>query len=339
MATRIIRVRAPLCILLALGLALCAATALLADRQAPAGDIRVAVVLGNGNTVTDEPTPFQTARCLKALALYTSGAVNKLVVTGGFTFDYISEARLMKIALVTWGVAPDDVVEDEMAASTIENGLFSARIFEERAWPKVAKLVTQKFHMERSVGIYKGVGFQVQEEVSADAPNWPADLALVPDLNAAMPTAGGSRETEGGRPSPPSALRPSRATATDPASVLVVYEPFSSLGPLPWPTAALAHRLRMAAALYHAKAAPTIVLYSDPYTRGAYTPAQMMKVGLVSMGVPPASLKVVGRREFRRLADLAASLGDKPVTAIAPGTAKAALAREATAKWKTIFVD
>jgi hypothetical protein len=65
----------------------------------------------------------------------------------------------------------------------------------------------------------------------------------------------------------------------------------------------------------------------------------MMKVALVSLGVPPASLKVVGRREYRRLADLAASLGDRAVTAIAPAAAKASLAREATAKWKALFVD
>lgn len=315
MTTRLLRPPALVLVLFACVLAVSSGVSLGARPQAPAGDIRVAVVLGNGNTVTDEPTAMQTARCLKGFELYKSGAATKLVVTGGFTFDYISEARLMKIALVTWGVAPDDVVEDEMAATTIENGLFSARIFEERGWPKTVKLVTQKFHMERSVGIYKGVGFQVQEEVAADAPNWTEDLRQVPDIKAeTLPKA-------------------------DPSAVLVVYEPFSALDPMPWPTAALARRLRVAAGLFHAKVAPAIVLYSDPYTRGPYTPAQMMKVALVSLGVPPASLKVVGRREYRRLADLAASLGDKSVTAIAPGTAKASLARDATAKWKTILVD
>jgi vancomycin permeability regulator SanA len=288
MMTRLLRVRTIAFLSLACVLSLSAGTRLVARAQAPSADIRVAVV---------------------------PGAASKLVVTGGFTFDYISEARMMKIALVTWGVAPDDVVEDEMAATTIENGLFSARIFEERAWPKTARLVTQKFHMERARGIYKGVGFQIQEEVSADAPNWSQDLAQFPDL------------------------KPESLPKAEASSTLVVYEPFSSLDPMPWPTAALAHRLRVAAGLYHAKVAPAIVLYSDPYTRGPYTPSQVMKVALVSLGVPAASLKVVGRREYRRLADLAASLGDRSVTAIAPTTAKASLARDATARWKTAFVD
>jgi vancomycin permeability regulator SanA len=314
MNTRTSRVRA-LLILLACALAVSAAALLAADGQTPAADIRVAVVLGNGPKATDEPTPFQTARCLKAFDLYKSGAVNKLVVTGGFTFDYISEARMMKIALVTWGVSPDDIVEDEMAASTIENGLFSAHIFEKRAWPKTARLVTQKFHMERSVGIYKADGFQVQEAVSADAPTWPADFAQVPDM------------------------KPEATPKLEASGTLVVYEPFNSLEPMPWPTSALAHRLRIAAALYHSKAVPDIVLFNDPYTRGPYTPSQMMKVALVSLGVPPASLRAIGRREYRRLADLAASLGEKSVTVVAPGTAKASLALDATARWKTVFVD
>jgi vancomycin permeability regulator SanA len=309
------RTRALVLVVFACLLAVSAGARVAADDQAPAADIRVAVVLGNGNKATDEPTPLQTARCLKAFDLYKGGAVNKLVVTGGFTFDYISEARMMKIALVTWGVAPDDIVEDEMAASTIENGLFSARIFEERAWPKTAKLVTQKFHMERAAGIYKADGFQVQEAVSADAAAWPEDFAQIPDL------------------------KPEAAPKVEAPGTLVVYEPFSGLEPMPWPTTALAHRLRVAAALYHSKAASAIVLYNDPYTRGPYTPSQMMKVALVSLGVPPAGLRAVGRREYRRLADLAAALGDTPVTAVAPGTAKASLAQDATARWKTVFVD
>jgi len=105
-------------------------------------DARVGIVLGNAPAGTDEPTAMQTARCLKAYELYKNGAVNTLLVTGGFTRDYISEARMMKIALVTYGAAPDDVLEEELAATTIENGLFAARMFDARGWPKTATIVS-----------------------------------------------------------------------------------------------------------------------------------------------------------------------------------------------------
>jgi uncharacterized SAM-binding protein YcdF (DUF218 family) len=104
-----------------------------------------------------------------------------LLVTGGFTRDYISEARMMTIALVTYGVAPGDIVEDELASTTVENGLFAARLFDERGWPKAARIVSQAFHLPRAAGIFKENGFQVQDAAAADAPE---DFARVLDTKA-----------------------------------------------------------------------------------------------------------------------------------------------------------
>jgi uncharacterized SAM-binding protein YcdF (DUF218 family) len=295
--------------------ALSAAALLPVSGQTGASDVRVAVVLGNGPRATDEPTAVQTARCLKAFDLYRNGTVNKLVVTGGFTFDYISEARMMKIALVTWGVRPDDIVEDEMAASTVENALFSARLFEKRGWPKTALLVSQKFHLARADGIFKASGFQVTDAASAEAATRPEEFTQVPDM------------------------RVEAVLKTEPSDMIVVYEPYRSLEPIEWPTPALAHRLRAAAALYHAKTAPTIVLYNDRYTRGPVNIAQMMKVALVSLGVPPADVRAVGRREYRGLAELAAASGDKSARVLAPGTAKALVAPDSMLRWTFVFMD
>jgi len=308
------RVRTSTIFALACLLALSAAALLSAAGQAKVADVRVAVVLGNGPTATDEPTAAQTARCLKAFELYKGGTVNKLLVTGGFTFDYISEARMMKIALVTWGVPPDDIVEDEMAASTIENGLFAARLFEQRGWRKTTLLVSQALHLARANGIFKSNGFEVKDVASAEAATRPEDFAEVLDLKAEA------------------------VVKTAPSDMIVVHEPFRSLEPMAWPTPALARRLRAAAALFHAKAAPTIVLYNDPYTRGPVNLSQMMKVALVSLGVPAGSLRALGRREYRRFADLAAASVNKSATVLAPETAKASVALGSMPKWKFIFM-
>jgi SanA protein len=286
-----------------------------AQAQKPAAaDVRAAVILGNAPAAADEPTPMQTARCLKAFELYRSGAVNKLLVTGGFTRDYISEARMMTIALVTYGVAPGDIVEDELASTTVENGLFAARLFDERGWPKAARIVSQAFHLPRAGGIFKENGFQVQDAAAADAPA-PEDFAPVLDTKAEAVA---------------------KAEATD---LIVVYEPFASPDPLPWPTPQLARRLRVAAALYHRKIAPTVVLYNDRYTRGPVNLAQMMKIGLMSLGVPAASLKAIGRGEYRRLADVAKAYGDTSATVITTAVGGDHLAPEAAPKWKVVFVQ
>jgi hypothetical protein len=106
-----------------------------------------------------------------------------------------------------------------------------------------------------------------------------------------------------------------------------------------WPTPQLAHRLRVAAALYHRKIAPTIVLYNDRYTRGPVNLAQMMKIALVSLGVPAANVKVVGRSEYRRLAALATAYADRSATVLTTAAGGESLAPDAAPKWKVVFID
>jgi vancomycin permeability regulator SanA len=175
-------------------------------------------------------------------------------------------------------------------------------------------LVSQAFHLPRAGGIFKDNGFQVQDAAAPDAPA-PEDFAPVLDTKAEAVA---------------------KAEATD---LIVVYEPFASPDPLPWPTPQLARRLRVAAALYHRKIAPTVVLYNDRYTRGPVNLAQMMKIGLMSRGVPAASLKAVGRGEYRRLADVAKAYGDTSATVITTAVGGDHLAPEAAPAWKVVFVQ
>ncbi len=286
-----------------------------AQAQKPAAtDVRVGIILGNAPAGTDEPTAMQTARCLKGFELYKSGAVNKLLVTGGFTRDYISEARMMTIALVTYGVAPGDIIEEELAATTIENGLFAARMFDERGWPKTATIVSQAFHLPRAGGNYKQQGFQVQDAAAVDAPA-AADFAPVLDMKA------------------------DAVLKAEPADLIVVYEPYASTDPMPWPTPQLAHRLRVAASLYHRKIAPTVVLYNDRYTRGPVNLATMMKIGLISLGVPAANVKAVARGEYRRLLEVAKAYAGKSAIVLTTAVGGENLAPDAAPKWKVVFVQ
>jgi vancomycin permeability regulator SanA len=311
MATLDVMRRRALTLVLVSLFALSAAPVGAAPQQAQGADAHVAVILGNAPAGTDEPTSAQTARCLKAFELYKSGTVNKLLVTGGFTRDYISEARMMKIALVTFGVAPDDILEDQLASSTIENAVFAARMFEQRNWQKTAVIVSQAYHLPRADGIFKANGFQVQDGIAADAATGVEAFAQVPGMK-------GDAEVK-----------------AEPSDLIVVYEPFNSTEPMEWPTAQLAHRLRVAAALYHQKIAPAVVLYNDRYTRGAVNLAQMMKIAMISLGVPAANLKVVGRGEYRRLNEMATAYGDKSAVVLTTGAAAAAAAAP---KWKVVAI-
>jgi vancomycin permeability regulator SanA len=257
---------------------------------------------------------MQTARCVKAFELSNDGAVNTLLVTGGFTRDDISVARVMKIALLTYGAAQDDVLEEELAATTIENGLFAARMFEARSWPKTATIVSQALHLPRAGGNYAQQGFQVQGAAAADAPA-AADFAPVLDLKA------------------------DAALKAEPADFIAVCEPYASTDPMPWPTPQLARRLRIAAALYDKNIAPNVVFDNDRYTRGPVNLATMMKVGLISLGVPAASVKAVARGGHRRLAEAARAYPGTSAIVLTTATGGEALAPDAAPQSRVVLVQ
>ena len=124
-----------------------------------------------------------------------------------------------------------------------------------------------------------------------------------------------------------------------PADLIVVYEPYASTDPMAWPTPQLARRLRIAAALYHKKIAPTVVLYNDRYTRGPVNLATMMKIGLISLGVPVASIRAAARGEYRRLAELAAAHPGTSAIVLTTAAGGDHLAPESAPKWKVVFVE
>lgn len=275
---------------------------------------RVGIILGHYPAGADEPTSVQTARCLKAFELYRDGKINKVLVTGGYTRDHISEARMMKIALVTYGVPPDDVIEDELANSTIENGYFSARLFERSGWEKKAYLISQKGHLWRAKYIFEDNGFKIKEAAAAET----ASPAFAGILNGAAPES---------------------APGAAAAELLIVYEPFDSPDPMPWPAPALARRLRAAAALWYAKHAPRVVLYSDWYARGPVDLAQMMKVALVSLGVPAENIDAVPKVHYGKLPALIRTHGDRTALVITAPNAAGPYDTSSIGKWKFLYIE
>jgi hypothetical protein len=82
-----------------------------------------------------------------------------------------------------------------------------------------------------------------------------------------------------------------------------------------------------------------VVLYNDRYTRGPVNLATMMKIGLISLGVPAANVKAVARGEYRRLADVAKAYADKSAIVVATAAGGEHLAPDTAPKWKVVFVE
>lgn len=219
-----------------------------------------AVVLGHYPVAADAPNPQQTARIFKAAKLFNEGKIDTIVVSGGFTFAHISEARMMRIALVTLGVPDAAIIEEERAATTIENGIFTNNIFEKRGWDKDVALISQGMHLERGVPIFQSHGFSVK---SVSCPN--ATSSLKYDY--------------------PEASAPPEIAAA--AKYIIVFEPYEGDSPFEVPNEELVRRLSAAAAAYRAGLADDVIVFSNWYTRGPIDPAEVMKIALVTLGVPP----------------------------------------------------
>lgn len=126
------------------------------------------VVLGGG-TVRDVPTPAgwsgqlhdaAAQRLLAAYALHRQTGL-PLLVSGGEVFtEYGREALIMRDILVSFGVAPKNIILEDRSLNTTENARFTAPILRERGWRRPL-LVTSAFHMPRSVAEFQRSGISV----------------------------------------------------------------------------------------------------------------------------------------------------------------------------------
>ncbi len=131
---------------------------------------RVAIVLTGGMTNAEKPTPDrrflldrEADRAGQALLLYKTGAVQKILISGGmgslpFRANAIDdEGQMTARFLTTAGVRAEDIVLESQSRNTHENALFSARVLQKRfpASQYQYVLVTSAWHIRRAVACFQ----------------------------------------------------------------------------------------------------------------------------------------------------------------------------------------
>jgi uncharacterized SAM-binding protein YcdF (DUF218 family) len=87
----------------------------------------------------------------------------KIVYTGGgseFTADTTPEATLVENTVDELGLATDRVVYERRSLNTYENALYAKQIAKPKAGERWL-VVTSAFHMPRTIGVFRTVGFDV----------------------------------------------------------------------------------------------------------------------------------------------------------------------------------
>lgn len=107
-----------------------------------------------GEEVVGKVGYISMARSYDAFKAYKK--IMKPIIISGGSFDekINSEAFLMKDFLIDLGIPEKDILLEEQALDTDDNGKFISSKIEKLKWDNVL-LITSKFHLERSYGLFR----------------------------------------------------------------------------------------------------------------------------------------------------------------------------------------
>lgn len=121
----------------------------------------VIIILGCKVNPSGAPSLLLQYRLEKALKLFRENYATKIIVSGGQgANEPMSEAKAMKDWLVANRVPESAIFIEDQSTDTFENLQFSKAVME-REGLKSAIIVTNKFHLYRSMEMAKGLRMQV----------------------------------------------------------------------------------------------------------------------------------------------------------------------------------
>lgn len=124
---------------------------------------RAAIVFGAGLQRDGTPSPVLKDRISAAVQLYQQGKVEKILMSGDNRFVDYNEPAAMKTFAVDLGVPDEAIVLDYAGRRTYDTCYRAREIF----GLDEALLVTQKFHLPRTIFTCTGMGMKV-DGVTAD---------------------------------------------------------------------------------------------------------------------------------------------------------------------------
>ena len=128
----------------------------LSDDYSKIGDVECIIVLGAGIR-GNKPSPLLKDRLDKAIELYNLGMAPKIIMSGDHGKDDHDEVNVMKQYAIDNGVPSSDIFMDHAGFSTYDTMYRAKNIFA----VKKAIVVTQRYHLYRSIYIAQSLGIEV----------------------------------------------------------------------------------------------------------------------------------------------------------------------------------
>ena len=115
-----------------------------------------AIIVLGASIWNGEPSPLLKERLDKGIELYKKGYSKKILMSGDHSIDNHDEVNTMKEYAIDKGVPSEDIFMDHAGFSTYESIYRAKAIFK----IKKAIIVTQKYHLTRSLYISKSLGIE-----------------------------------------------------------------------------------------------------------------------------------------------------------------------------------
>lgn len=122
------------------------------------------MVLGAGVNSNGTPSEVLRKRLDKAVELYAHNPGSIILVTGDNRVDHYNEPEAMQRYLVSQGIPVASVVQDYAGRRTLDSCWRARNVFK----AKDITIVTQAFHMPRSVFLCRSVGLQTRSAIAQD---------------------------------------------------------------------------------------------------------------------------------------------------------------------------
>jgi len=100
-------------------------------------------------------------RLLQTIALYKSGKIKKILLSGGsgsVTRPEERESEIILTVLEQTGIPAEDIIIENISRNTYENAVYTAKILNEKYPGGKFLLITSAFHMRRSIACFNKTG-------------------------------------------------------------------------------------------------------------------------------------------------------------------------------------
>jgi SanA protein len=128
---------------------------------------RVGIVLGCAPTTDSHPNPFFVGRINSAAMLFHAGKVDRLLVSGDNGTKGYDEPLAMTEALIAKGMPVDRIMKDCAGFRTLDSMIRAKKVF----GLNEATIITDDFHMARSLYFADGAGMRCDGFASRAVPN------------------------------------------------------------------------------------------------------------------------------------------------------------------------